>query len=139
MIYEGTIVFIAADKNGNDKAFKQMFLLENYETFREVEDKLFLTFNELEPDVVAIRRSPLKEIINECPANDTKCKIYFATIIDKFYDVDKDEDIERKYTVALHAHDISEAHQEINQYMEQGFADMELVGLKCTKFLGVLK
>ena len=66
------------------------------------------------------------------------CKIYFATIVDKFYDAEKDETTENQYSVALHAHDINEAHTAIDQYMKQGMEDMELVGLKCTKYLEVL-
>jgi hypothetical protein len=43
-----------------------------------------------------------------------------------------------QYSVALHARDINEAYKSIDQYMKQGMEDMELVGLKCTKYLSVL-
>jgi hypothetical protein len=52
---------------------------------------------------------------------------------------DKDITTETKYVVALFAHNIKEAHQAIGQYMKQGFEDMELVAIKETKYLGVLK
>ena len=140
MIYETSIKTIIVDKNGNDKTLVSRYIIENAELFGEVENKLYEEFgNETGFEVATIKISKLKEIINEAPQGETEYKIYFATIIDRFYDADKDETTETQYVVALHAHDINEAHQAIDQYMKQGMEDMELVGLKCTKYLEVLK
>ena len=139
MIFETSIKTIVVDKNGNDKTLVSRYIVENAELFGEVESKLYEEFgNETGFEVASIKISKLKEIINEAPQGETECKIYFATIIDKFYDAGKDETTETQYTVALHAHDINEAHKAIDQYMKQGMEDMELVGLKCTKYLEVL-
>ena len=103
------------------------------------DNKLYEEFgSETGFEVTTIKISKLKEIVNEAPQGE-EVKIYFATIVDKFYDADNDETTETKYVVALHAHDINEAHKAIDQYMKQGMEDMELVGLKCTKYLEVLK
>lgn len=140
MIYETSIKTIIVDRNGNDKTLVSRYIIENAELFGEVESKLYEEFgNETGFEVATIKISKLREIINEAPQGDTECKIYFATIVDKFYDADKDETTETQYTVALHAHDINEAHKAIDQYMKQGMEDMELVGIKCTKYLEVLK
>ena len=140
MVFETSIKTIIVDKNGNDKVVTSRYIIENAELFGEVENKLYEEFgNETGFEVATIKISKLKEIINEAPQEDTECKIYFATIVDKFYDADKDETTETQYTVALHAHDINEAYKAIDQYMKQGMEDMELVGLKCTKYLEVLK
>ena len=139
MIYETSIKTIIVDRNGNDKTLVSRYIIENAELFGEVESKLYEEFgNETGFEVATIKISKLREIINEAPQGDTECKIYFATIVDKFYDADKDETTETQYTVALHAHDINEAHKAIDQYMTQGMEDMELVGLKCTKYISVL-
>ena len=139
MIYETSIKTIIVDRNGNDKTLVSRYIIENAELFGEVESKLYEEFgNETGFEVATIKISKLREIINEAPQGDTECKVYFATIVDKFYDADKDETTETQYTVALHAHDINEAHKAIDQYMKQGMEDMELVGLKCTKYLDVL-
>jgi ribosomal protein L20A (L18A) len=139
MIFETSIKTTIVDKNGNDKTLTSKYLVENAELFGEVESKLYEEFgSETGFEVTSIKISKLKEIINEAPQGDTECKIYFATIVDKFYDADKDETTETQYVVALHAHDINEAHKSIDQYMKQGMEDMELVGLKCTKYLEVL-
>lgn len=139
MIFETSISVTVVDKRGNDKSQRKFYIVENAELFGEVESKLYEEFgNETGFEVAAIKISKLKEIINEAPQGETECKIYFATIIDRFYDADKDETTENQYVVALHAHDINEAHKAIDQYMKQGLEDMELVGLKCTKYLRVL-
>lgn len=140
MIYETSIKTTVVDKNGNDKTLVSRYIIENTELFGEVESKLYEEFgNKAGFEVTTIKISKLKEIINEAPQGETECKIYFATIIDRFYDAGKDETTETQYVVALHAHDINEAHKAIDQYMRQGMEDMELVGLKCTKYLEVIK
>lgn len=140
MIFETSIKTIIVDKNGNDKVVTSRYIIENAELFGEVESKLYEEFGNMTGfEVASIKISKLKEIINEAPQGETECKIYFATIIDSFYDADKDETTEMQYTVALHAHDINEAYKSIDQYMKQGMEDKELVGLKCTKYLEVLK
>lgn len=139
MIYETSIKTTTIDNKGNEKVVTSRYIIENAELFGEVESKLYEEFgSETGFEVTGIKISKLKEIINEAPQDDTECKIYFATIIDRFYDADKDETTETQYTVALHAHDINEAYKAIDQYMKQGMEDMELVGLKCTKYLEVL-
>lgn len=139
MIFETSIKTTVVDKNGNDKTLVSRYIIENAELFGEAESKLYEEFgSETGFEVTSIKISKLKEIINEAPQGDTECKIYFATIVDKFYDAEKDETTESQYSVALHAHDINEAHKAIDQYMKQGMEDMELVGLKCTKYISVL-
>ena len=139
MIFETSIKTTVIDNKGNDKVVTSRYIIENAELFGEVESKLYDEFgSEAGFEVASIKISKLKEIINEAPQDDTECKIYFATIVDKFYDADKDETTETQYVVALHAHDINEAHKAIDKYMKQGMEDMELVGLKCTKYLEVL-
>lgn len=139
MIWETSIKTTVVDKNGNDKVVTNKYIVDNAELFGEVESKLYEEFgNETGFEVATIKISKLKEIVNEAPQGDSECKIYFATIVDKFYDADKDETTETQYIVALFAHNINEAHQAIDQYMKQGMEDMELVGLKCTKYISVL-
>ena len=140
MIFETTISVTVVDKRGNCKSQRRFYIVENVELFSEAEGKLYEEFgSETGFEVASIKISKLKEIINEAPQGDTECKIYFATIVDKFYDADKDETTETQYIVALFAHDINEAHKAIDQYMKQGMEDMELVGIKCTKIVDVLK
>lgn len=139
MIYECSIKTTKIDNRGNDKVVTSKYIVENAELFGEVESTLYEEFGKNAGfEVTAIKISKLKEIINEAP-QDEDCKIYFATIVAKFYDAEKDETTETKYLVALFARDIAEAHTIIKQYMLQGLDDMELVAIKETNYLEVLK
>lgn len=139
MIFETLIKTMVVDNKGNDKVVASRYIVENAELFGEAESKLYEEFgSQTGFEVASIKISKLREIINEAPQGETECKIYFATIVDKFYDADKDITTETKYVVALFAQNINEAHQAIGQYMKQGFEDMELVAIKETKYLEVL-
>jgi hypothetical protein len=138
MIFETSIKTTIVDKNGNDKTLVSRYIFGNAELFGEVESKLYEEFgNETGFEVATIKISKLREIINEAPQGDTECKIYFATICDHIM-TDEGDVKDMQYSVALHARDINEAHKAIDQYMRQGMEDMELVGLKCTKYISVL-
>jgi len=136
MIFETSIRITIIDNKGNNKSITSRYIVENENLFSEVESKLYEEFgNETDFEVTGIKISKLKEIVNKPPQGEYK--IYFATICDHFI-TEEGDDKEQKYVVALHAGDISEAHKAIDQYMKQGLEDMELVGLKCTKFVEVL-
>ena len=139
MIFETSIKTIVTDEKGNDRNVTSRYIIENAELFGEVESKLYEEFgSETGFEVASIKISKLREIINEAPQGETECKIYFATICDHIL-TDEGDVKDMQYSLALHAHDINEAHKAIDQYMKQGMEDMELVGLKCTKYLDVLK
>ena len=96
-MYEGTIQFITQDKRGNDKLVKEQFILEHCESFSDAEEQLFDYGSGLtEIDVIAIKRSKLKEIANERTSEDEK--IFLATLVDIFLNDDGSEK-EIKYTI----------------------------------------
>ena len=138
-MYEIQITFVEVDSKGNDRNRKQNLILEHAESFANAEEIGYDYGSGLTAiDVVSIKRSKLKEIVNEKPFGDETCKIYVAQIVDHFVDVDTEETKDIKYSVALFAHDMKEAHQAIEQYMKQGLEDMDLIGIKETNFCGVL-
>ena len=139
-MYEITITFVKVDSKGNDRNVKESLILEHAESFADAEQIGYDYGSGLTAiDVVSVKRSKLKEIINEQPSGDETCKIYIAQIVDHFVDMETEETKDIKYSVALFAHDMKEAHQAVEQYMKQGLEDMDLVGIKETKFSGVLK
>ena len=138
-MYEIQITFVEVDSKGNDRNRKQNLILEHAESFANAEEIGYDYGSGLTAiDVVSIKRSKLKEIVNEKPFGDETCKIYVAQIVDHFVDVDTEETKDIKYSVALFAHDMKEAHQAIEQYMKQGLEDMDLIGIKETKYSDVL-
>lgn len=138
-MYEIQITFVKVDSKGNDRNIKESLILEHAESFSDAEQIGYDYGSGLAGlDVISIKRSKLKEIVNEKPFNDDTCKIYVAQIVDHFVDMETEETKDIKYSVALFAHDMKEAHQAIEQYMKQGLEDMDLIGIKETKYNGVL-
>lgn len=135
MIYEGTIQFTTVDKNGNDKIVSEKYILDNVDTFTEVEDKLVSEFSSLTGmDVTAIRRSQLKEIVNVRETADES--IYLATLQDVFLDEDGNEKY-TEYKVVLFASSMDDAYSKTKNHIKQGY-DLSIVGIRKTKFIDVL-
>ena len=138
MIYEIQVQFTKIDKNGNDKVTKNKYIVENAVSFGDAEEMGYSHCEgETGLDVIAVKRSSIKEIINKRASDNDK--IFTATIVDTCYIDGKDDPVENKYILALYAVDINQAHSIVREYMKQGLNDMELVGLKCTKHLEVLR
>lgn len=132
MIYEATITYITRDKNGNDKQAKKSFIIDTMETFGQVEELLYQEFQNLtDIDVIAIKRSNINEIINKCSNADEK--IWLADIVQVFVD-ENDVEKEMRYKFAFFSLNTDTAFQYVKEYLKQGYTDMELVGLKKTRF-----
>ena len=139
-MYEVKLNYVVVDEKGVDRSKTENLILEHAESFADAEQIGYDYGSGLTGiDVVSIKRSKLKEIVNERPFNDETCKIYIAQIVDHFVDLETEETKDIKYSVALFAHDMNEAHKAIEQYMKQGLEDMDLVSIKESKFTDVLK
>jgi hypothetical protein len=136
MIYEASVTYRGKDEKGRDKGIKKSVLCENYETFGEVETKLMDEYSSCEDiDVVAIKRSKIKEIANARKTQDD-C-IYIAEISDTFLNDDGSEK-EICYQIAFFSMNFDTAKMFITEYSKQGY-DMELISLKKSNFLDVVK
>ena len=136
-MYEVKYSYTTIDNKGNDKVVKKTIICEHAASFGDAEEIAYDFANgETDLDVIAVKRSSIKEIINRRASDNDK--IFTATIVDTCYIDGKDEPVENKYILALYAEDINQAHSIVREYMKQGLNDMELVGLKCTKYLEIL-
>jgi hypothetical protein len=136
-MYEVKYSYTTIDNKGNDKVVKNTIICEHAASFGDAEEIAYDFANgETDLDVIAVKRSSIKEIINRRASDNDK--IFTATIVDTCYIDGKDDPVENKYILALYAVDINQAHSIVREYMKQGLNDMELVGLKCTKYLSVL-
>ena len=136
-MYEVKYSYTTIDNKGNDKVVKNTIICEHAASFGDAEEMAYNFANgETDLDVIAVKRSSIKEIINRRASDNDK--IFTATIVDTCHIDGKDEPVENKYILALYAEDINQAHSIVREYMKQGLNDMELVGLKCTKYLEIL-
>lgn len=136
MIHEVTIAFTVAGKNGEGKTVKEQYLVDNCNLFAEVEDAMYVGFDGYKDlDVIAVKRSRIKEIINTRQSEDDL--IWMAELQDTFvYDDGKEQYI--KYKVVLYSKTFDTAKAFISEYIKQGY-NLALVSLKLTKFEEVLK
>lgn len=136
MIHEVTIAFTVAGKNGEGKTIKEQYLVDNRNLFAEVEGAMYVGFDGYKDlDVIAVKRSRIKEIINTRQSEDDL--IWMAELQDTFVDDDGKETY-IKYKVVLYSKTFDTAKAFISEYIKQGY-NLALVSLKLTKFEEVLK
>lgn len=135
MIYEGTITFTKPDDKGTERTYKEQYILENQELFSQVESKLFEEFEGYKDfDVVAIKRSTIKEIANQRESNEDL--LWQAELQDTFVDDDGNEKLIR-YKILAFSKTFDSAKAFITEYIKQGY-NLELISLKLTKFVDTL-
>lgn len=135
MFYEVTSKRTIVDLKGNDREISEKFLFDKLEFFAEAEQKMYQHFNN-ENNVIAIKQCKIMEFVNK--RTDEEQSIYYATIESTFVDENTGEEKATKYVVGLFAKSIDEANKIANQYMEQGLADLTLVGIRKTKIVDLL-
>jgi len=135
MIYETKCSFIKVDDNGNDKVVKERYIVEEAESFGDAEKQTYdFCDGETDLDVIDVKRSKIKEILNSRDTGDDK--IFVADVADVQHN-DNGEEVELVYKVALFALNVDAAYNYIKSYLEQGY-NMTLVGLKKTKYNEVI-
>ena len=137
MYYEITDRVKRVKDDGTEKEVNERYITDCL-TFAEAELKgmeIYAASN-TDGDVVAVKRSNVKEIVNE---NEEKQHYFKATIVDTFIDDKTEKEKELKYYVLIRADDISEATAKAKEYMRQGLQDMRLDGIVKTNILELLK
>ena len=85
-------------------------------------------------DIVAIKRSQLKEIANK--RSDESESIFTAEVCDTFTD-DKGKEKKMSYAIAFFSANIDKAKVFIDEYLKQGY-NMKLKALQETNFVDVI-
>jgi hypothetical protein len=135
-MYEIQITFVKVDSKGNDLNMKENLILEHAESFADAEQIGYDYGSGLTGlDVVAIKRSKIKEIANERTSDDEK--IFLATLVDVFLNEDGSEK-EMKYTIAFFSKSMASANAYINEYAKQGY-NMSITKIVESKYDDVLK
>lgn len=135
MIYEIQAQFTRIDNKGNEKVIKEKYMVENAETFGDAETQGYdYCTDEKDLEIVAIKRSKVREIINKRNTDDDR--VWVADVADVRTN-DEGEELEIVYKVALYATSWDDANAKVKKYLEQGF-DMTILSIKKTKFLEVI-
>lgn len=132
MLYEITTKVKKTQEDGSEKEATERYITD-CELFAEAEYAGLKTFKDTSGggDVIAIKRSNVREIVNE---QDDKAYYYKATIVTKTID-DNEKEKEQKYYVLIRADNPTEAINKANEYMKQGLDQMVLDGIVKTKII----
>ena len=136
MYYEMTTKVTRPKDDGTEREVTERYITDCL-TFEEAERKAMETYaaDNASGDVVAVKRSNVREIVNE---GEQKEHYFKATIVDVFVDENWKEK-ELRYYVLIRADDLGEATAKANDYMRQGLQDMRLDGIVKTKILELLR
>lgn len=135
-MYEVKLNYVVVDEKGVDRSKTENLILEHAESFADAEQIGYdygSGYTAL--DVVAIKRSKIKEIANERTSDDEK--IFLATLVDMFHNDDGSEK-EMKYTIAFFSKNMASANAYINEYAKQGY-NMSITKIVESNFGDVLK
>ena len=137
MYYEITDRVKRVKDDGTEKEVNERYITDCL-TFAEAEQKGMEAYSDysLDGDVVAVKRSNVKEIVNE---NEEKQHYFKATIVDTFIDDNTEKEKELRYYVLIRADNLTEATSKANDYLRQGLSDMRLDGIVKTNILELLK
>lgn len=137
MYYEITDRVKRVKDDGTEKEVNERYITDCL-TFAEAEQKGMEAYSadNTDVDVVAVKRSNVKEIVNE---NEEKQHYFKATIVDTFIDDKTEKEKELRHYVLIRADDLSEATAKAKEYMRQGLQDMRLDGIVKTNILELLK
>lgn len=132
MLYEITTKVKKTQEDGTEKEVTERYITD-CELFSEAEYAGMKTYKDASGggDVIAIKRSNVREIVNE---QDDKDYYYKATIVTKTID-DKENEKEQKYYVLIRADNLTEATNKANEYMKAGLDDMTLDGIVKTRII----
>lgn len=132
MLYEITTKVKKTQEDGSEKDVAERYITD-CQLFSEAECAGMHSYADYqqEGDVVAIKRSNVREIVNE---GDDKDYFYKAKIVTKTID-DKANEKEQQYYVLIRADSLVEATNKANEYMKQGLDDMSLDGMVKTSII----
>lgn len=124
------------------KPYKQSYgLITQCVFFAEAEAKAYEEFageKFKDSDVVGIKRSCIREIVNERPTyEEGEPTAYKATLIDR-YITDSGAEKFLKYHVLVWAKDLADAKTAMDTYIKAGMGDMTLDSLQSTKIIDVI-
>ena len=137
MYYEITDRVKRVKDDGTEKEVNERYITDCL-TFAEAEQKGMEAYSadNTDGDVVAVKRSNVRDIVNE---NEEKQHYFKATIVDTFIDDNTEKEKELRYYVLIRADNLTEATSKANDYLRQGLSDMRLDGIVKTNILELLK
>lgn len=139
MYHEVIAKVIVTSKTGGEKQITERYFTEDKLVLAESENAVM---EHLAPyyrdiEVVSIKQSKIKEFANNRASDDED--VYIITLESTFVNEDTGEESTTKYDIGLFAKSIPDATKKAEEYCRQGLADLNLVSVKRTKWIDIIK
>lgn len=135
MLYEVIAVVTRPNDKGEEKEYKEQYLVDNCETCGHAELKVLQHLNG-KADCICIKQSKIREVATEMEDPDTE--IYYKVIIKQDFIDDNGKVKVLKYPVLVAATSVPHATERANTYIRQGLNDMYLGDITETKIIKYL-
>lgn len=136
MFYETTTKVKRINDNGEEKETLERYIVKDCLSFSEAEERTAktYTYDNVDGEVISIRRSNIYEIVNEFDTNDK----YFKAKLASYFVDEKGKEKVTFYHVLVNADNMDNANKKMKEYINQGLSDMSLVEIKETKIISVI-
>lgn len=136
MFYETTTKVKRISDNGKEKETLERYIVKDCLSFSEAEERTAKTYayDNVDGEVISIRRSNIYEIVNEFDTNDK----YFKAKLASYFVDEKGKEKVTFYHVLVNADNMDNANKKMKEYINQGLSDMSLVEIKETKIISVI-
>ena len=136
MFYEATTKVTRTNERGEEKETLERYIVKDCLSFSEAEERTAKTYayDNVDGEVISIRRSNIYEIVNEFDTNDK----YFKAKLASYFVDEKGKEKVTFYHVLVNADNMDNANKKMKEYINQGLSDMSLVEIKETKIISVI-
>ena len=136
MFYEATTKVTRTNERGEEKETLERYIVKDCLSFSEAEERTAKTYayDNVDGEVISIRRSNIYEIVNEFNTNDK----YFKAKLASYFVDEKGKEKVTFYHVLVNADNMDNANKKMKEYINQGLSDMSLVEIKETKIISVI-
>lgn len=136
MFYETTTKVKRINDNGEEKETLERYIVKDCLSFSEAEERTAKTYayDNVDGEVISIRRSNIYEIVNEFNTNDK----YFKAKLASYFVDEKGKEKVTFYHVLVNADNMDNANKKMKEYINQGLSDMSLVEIKETNLVGLI-
>lgn len=138
MLHEVIVRVTAMDAKGVEKQKTERYFTQGKLVLAESESAVmeYLIPYSSNTDVICIKQSKIKEFANSRTSDNED--VYIITLESTFINENTGEESTTKYEIGMFATSIPDATKKAEEYCRQGFADLNLVSVKRTKWIDIL-
>ena len=138
MYHEVIVRVTAMDAKGVEKQKTERYFTQGKLVLAESESAVmeYLIPYYRDIEAVSIKQSKIKEFANSRTSDNED--VYIITLESTFINENTGEESTTKYEIGMFATSIPDATKKAEEYCRQGFADLNIIGVKRTKWIDII-